>query len=179
MLPGICFVGGKCFVYVTGYLFYVFWCPTQFVISVALSVTWRVLQLKLDLFTLPVYIGSPRFLIGSTLLDLPFLYSVFVLLTIVLPSWLVFLLTKTFTFLVGFLVYKDFYIIWLSNLWNVNVSDEGYSRNESKVVSSNPAHGEVYSIQLLVIKFVSDLRQVGDFIRVLRLPPPIKLTATI
>jgi hypothetical protein len=28
-------------------------------------------------------------------------------------------------------------------------------------------------------KFVSDLRQVGGFLRVLRFPPPIKLTATI
>jgi hypothetical protein len=28
----------------------------------------------------------------------------------------------------------------------------------SKVVSSNPAHGEVYSIEHYVIKFVSDLR---------------------
>jgi hypothetical protein len=34
----------------------------------------------------------------------------------------------------------------------------------AKVVSSNPAHGEVYSIQLNVIKFVSDLRQVGGFL---------------
>jgi len=39
--------------------------------------------------------------------------------------------------------------------------------------------GEVYSRQLYVIKFVSDLRQVGGFLRVLRFPPPIKLTATI
>ena len=30
-----------------------------------------------------------------------------------------------------------------------------------------------------VIKFVSDLRQVGGFLRVLRIPPPIKLTVTI
>ena len=30
-----------------------------------------------------------------------------------------------------------------------------------------------------VIKFVSDLRQVGGFLRVLRFPPPIKLIATI
>ena len=30
-------------------------------------------------------------------------------------------------------------------------------------MSSNPAHGEVYSIQHYVIKFVSDLRQVGGF----------------
>ena len=49
----------------------------------------------------------------------------------------------------------------------------------TKVVSSNPVHGEVYSIQHYVIKFVSDLRQVGGFLRVLRFPPPIKLTATI
>ena len=38
---------------------------------------------------------------------------------------------------------------------------------------------EVYSIQHYVIKFVSDLRQVGGFLRVLRFPPSIKLTATI
>jgi hypothetical protein len=38
---------------------------------------------------------------------------------------------------------------------------------------------EVYSIQHYVIKFVSDLRQVGRFRRVLWFPPPIKLTATI
>ena len=48
----------------------------------------------------------------------------------------------------------------------------------TNVVSSNPAHGEVYSIQHYMIKFVSDLRQVGGFIRVLRFPPPIKLIAT-
>ena len=33
----------------------------------------------------------------------------------------------------------------------------------TKVVSSNPIHGKVYSIQHYVIKFVSDLRQVGGF----------------
>ena len=33
----------------------------------------------------------------------------------------------------------------------------------TKVVSSNPANYEVYSIQHYVIKFVSDLRQVGFF----------------
>ena len=37
----------------------------------------------------------------------------------------------------------------------------------TKVVSSNPVHGEVYSIQHYVIKFVSDLRQVGGFLQVL------------
>jgi hypothetical protein len=35
----------------------------------------------------------------------------------------------------------------------------------TNVVSSNPVHGEVYSIQHYVIKFVSDLRQIGGFLR--------------
>ena len=46
----------------------------------------------------------------------------------------------------------------------------------TNVVSSNPAHGEVYLIQHYGLKFVSDLQQVSDF---LRFPPPIKLTAPI
>jgi len=49
----------------------------------------------------------------------------------------------------------------------------------TKVVSLNPAHGEVYLILLYVIKFVSELWQVGCFLRVHQFPPPIKLTATI
>ena len=44
----------------------------------------------------------------------------------------------------------------------------------SKVVRSNPVHGEVFSMQHYVIKFVSDLRQVGGFLRVLQFPPPNK-----
>jgi hypothetical protein len=35
------------------------------------------------------------------------------------------------------------------------------------VVSLNPTHGEVYSIQHYVIKFVSDLQQVGGFLWVI------------
>jgi hypothetical protein len=34
-------------------------------------------------------------------------------------------------------------------------------------------------VQHYAIKFVSDMRQVGGFLRVLRFPPAIKLTATI
>ena len=49
----------------------------------------------------------------------------------------------------------------------------------TNVVSSNPAYGELYSIQHYVIKFVNAMQQVDGFIRVLRFPPPIKLTATI
>ena len=48
----------------------------------------------------------------------------------------------------------------------------------TKVVSSNAVHGKTYSIWY-VIKFVSDFRQVGGFLMVLRFPPPTKLTATI
>ena len=41
----------------------------------------------------------------------------------------------------------------------------------TNIVSSNPVHGEVYSIQHYVIKFVSDLRQVSGFLWVLCIPP--------
>jgi hypothetical protein len=46
----------------------------------------------------------------------------------------------------------------------------------TKVVSLSPVHGEAYSIQHYVIKFVSDLQQVSGF---LWFSPPIKLTTTI
>jgi len=46
----------------------------------------------------------------------------------------------------------------------------------TKVVRSNPVHGEVYSIQHYVIKFFCDLQQVGGF---LRFRSSIKLTTTI
>ena len=49
----------------------------------------------------------------------------------------------------------------------------------TNIVSSNPVHGEVYSIQHYALKFVSDYRQVDGFLQVLRFLPPIKLTATI
>ena len=49
----------------------------------------------------------------------------------------------------------------------------------TKAVSLYPVHGEVYSIQHYVIKFVSDLQQVGGFLWVFRFPPPLQLTVTI
>ena len=48
-----------------------------------------------------------------------------------------------------------------------------------KVVSSRPVHFEVYSIQHYVIKFGSDLRQVGGFLRVLWFPSSIKYITEI
>ena len=49
----------------------------------------------------------------------------------------------------------------------------------TKFVSLNSAHGKVYSIQHYVIKFVSDLYQVCNFLWVLQFPLPKKMTATI
>jgi hypothetical protein len=49
----------------------------------------------------------------------------------------------------------------------------------TNVVSLNPAHGKVYSIEHYVIKFVGDLQQVGGFLWVLQFPSSIKLTAKI
>jgi len=49
----------------------------------------------------------------------------------------------------------------------------------TNVVSLNHVHGEMYSIQHYMIKFVSDLQQDGGFLRVLRFTPSVKLTATI
>jgi hypothetical protein len=53
------------------------------------------------------------------------------------------------------------------------------SASHYQYLSSNLAHGEVYLIQHFVIKFVSDLRQVDDFLLVLWFLPPIKPTTTI
>jgi hypothetical protein len=39
--------------------------------------------------------------------------------------------------------------------------------------------GEVYPMQRYVIKFVSDIRQVGAVLQMLRFSPPLKLAATI
>jgi hypothetical protein len=46
----------------------------------------------------------------------------------------------------------------------------------TEVVSLNSSHGKVYSIQHYMIKFVSDLRQVCDFLRIVWFPPLLKLT---
>jgi hypothetical protein len=66
-------------------------------------------------------------------------------------------------------------IVWLLDL-QLPVQSVPITTN---IVSLNPVHGKVYSIQHYVIKFVNDLRQVDGFLQVLRLLPPIKLTDTI
>jgi hypothetical protein len=52
---------------------------------------------------------------------------------------------------------------------------QSHLRNESR--HERFAYFEKH--KLYVIKFVSDLRQLGGFLRVLRFPPPIKRTAMI
>ena len=68
------------------------------------------------------------------------------------------------------------YGIWITTTFCVPMQSVPIT---TQVVSSNPAHGENYCIQHYVIKFVSDLGQVDGYLRVLRFPPPIKLTALI
>jgi hypothetical protein len=55
--------------------------------------------------------------------------------------------------------------------------------NETSHSSTHPCSrfidGEIYSIQHYVIKLFSDLRQDGDFLRILRVHPQIKLPTTI
>jgi hypothetical protein len=60
------------------------------------------------------------------------------------------------------------FLIVVLFVWFVCLSDLSESRSR-----------EVYPKQHYLIKSVSDLRQVGGFLRVLRFPPPIKLTATM
>jgi len=50
---------------------------------------------------------------------------------------------------------------------------------DSNIVTFNPAHGKMYSIQHYVMKLISDLQQIGGFLQVIQFPPPIKLTATV
>lgn len=54
-----------------------------------------------------------------------------------------------------------------------------FTSTNAITMSSNPAHGKVYSIRLYVEKFHSHFWQVGYCLRVVRFPSPIKLTATV
>ena len=47
------------------------------------------------------------------------------------------------------------------------------------IITNESSAGEVYSMQYYVKKFVSDLRQGGGFLQVLRFLPPIKLIAKL
>ena len=65
-------------------------------------------------------------------------------------------------------------------VWQVNLQLPVQSMPvTTKGESSNPVHGNLYSIQHYVIKYVSDLRSVGGLLQVLRYSPPNKLTTTM
>jgi hypothetical protein len=84
-------------------------------------------------------------------------------------------------------IITSFYIIWLLYRWR------GRHGRDRMVVGFTTTCGiSAYhhwccefesrtgrGVQHYVIKFVSDLRQVSGFLRVLRFPPPLKLTTTI
>jgi len=53
------------------------------------------------------------------------------------------------------------------------------STNINKVNDLESRLGELHSLQNYVIKFVSNLRQNGGFLRLLLFPPTIELIATI
>jgi hypothetical protein len=62
---------------------------------------------------------------------------------------------------------------WSYGSWIYNCLCERSLLITTNVVNSNPAHGEMYSIQHYVAKFVSNSRS-RVFVWVLRFPPPIK-----
>ena len=69
--------------------------------------------------------------------------------------------------------------LWKTILTYIVESRDCRGRMVVGVASSNPAHGEVYSIQHYVIKVASDLRHVGGLLWILQFRSPILLTAMI
>jgi len=58
----------------------------------------------------------------------------------------------------------------------------GIRTHNEQVVTGTECKVPITSVlgtTLYMMKFASNMRQVGGFLRVLRFPPPIKLTATI
>jgi len=73
-------------------------------------------------------------------------------------------------------------------LWTFQISNQGLRGRDCMVVGFTTTYHHWccdfesrsgQGVQHYAIKFVSDLRQVGGFLQVLRFPPSIKLTATI
>jgi len=63
---------------------------------------------------------------------------------------------------------------WSYGSWTYNCLTVYPVPITTTVVSSNFARGDVYSIQHYVVKFVSDMRQVGSFLRVLKVSSTTK-----
>jgi hypothetical protein len=74
----------------------------------------------------------------------------------------------------------SFYSIFLISISKVEVVYWIVHNRRVSVHAPTPVYDLVHSlIQHYIIKFVTDLRQVGVFLRVFRFPPPIDLTTTI
>ena len=125
-----------------------------------------------------------------------YLYNIILYVVLILCTWLclsLFLLCKCFLMSIIYLkittnkryvylviIFSTMHIHVVVIVWLLDLQLPVQSVPiTTSVVSLNPVHGEVYSIQHYVIKFVRDLQQVGGFLRVLWFPPSIKLTATI
>ena len=65
-------------------------------------------------------------------------------------------------------------ILCLHFINNPSTDTTDYCKSVPITINVGRSNAEVYSIQHCVIKFVSDLRQVGGFLLVLRFPPQIK-----
>ena len=62
-------------------------------------------------------------------------------------------------------------------MWKVNGRQKNTNSayfHATNVVSLNPVHGKVYSMQNYVINVASDLGHVGAVLQVILFPPPIK-----
>ena len=83
-------------------------------------------------------------------------------------------------FIHSYIICKKNIIVYIVAKYIVEIENNIYLKVfiTTNIVSSNPVHGELYSIKHYVIKFVSDLRQVGGFLRVLGFPPK-KMTTNI
>ena len=67
------------------------------------------------------------------------------------------------------------WIIWISGFKGEDSNEIQTVHIATNVVSLNSTHGKVYSMQNYVIKFVSDIPQVGGVLQVLLFPQLIKI----
>jgi hypothetical protein len=85
----------------------------------------------------------------------------------ILKLWLLLLVSQLFSNILSIYTVRVSVKVMVFNATFNNIS----AIVTTQVVNSNTANGEVYSIKHYEIKCVSDLQQVGGF---LRFPPPIK-----
>jgi hypothetical protein len=75
-------------------------------------------------------------------------------------------------------MYAHFHMIMLFLQLELEEAEPSTESEEFREQHEEVIH-KIHSVQHYVIKFVSDLRQVGGFLQALQFTPPIRLTATI